>query len=163
VDELVHDPCRQPLPDQVGSAAERHGALARELTRLGHRRLEAVDEEETGRGVGLVLGPVREHDQRAGERVGPTPRAGALVHRAADDPAAQTLGEAVEELLVGAVHPLGVVAVVGVGPRTAHDPVVEALAPDAEALARVVVRPDDVPVERDGDGGNGPGHATNDL
>ena len=62
------------------------------------------------------------------------------------------LGERLVVLPVRAVHTVGVAAVVGVRPRATHHPVVETLAPDAEAVLRPVLRPHDVAVDRGRDG-----------
>ena len=51
---------------------------------------------------------------------------------------AKPLGGRLVVLPVRAVHAVGVAAVVGVRPRATHHPVVEALAPDAEAVLRPV-------------------------
>ena len=67
-------------------------------------------------------------------------------------PDARPSVSAVVELLVRRRASVGVVAVVGVGPRATHHPVVQALAPDAEAVLRPVVRSDDVAVDRGRDG-----------
>jgi hypothetical protein len=95
---------------------------------------------------------MRQHDQRAGERVGAAPSSRGLVHVAADDPAAQPRGERLEVLPVRAGHPVGVVAIVGVGPRATHHPVVQTLTADAEAVLRPVLRPHNVAIDRGRDG-----------
>ena len=91
--ELVDDTGREawrirsaPPP----SATSPSPAASRALRQGG---VEAVDEHEAGARVGLVLGAVGEHDQRAGERVGAAPGAGRLVHVPADDPGADALGQ----------------------------------------------------------------------
>src|SRR5829696_4573553 len=66
--------------------------------------------------------------------------------------AAQPLGERLVVLPVRAAHAVRVAAVVGVRPRATHHPVVETLAPDAEAVLRPVLRPHDLAVDRGRDG-----------
>ena len=66
----------------------------------------------------------------------PPPGAGGVVHVAADDPAAQPLGERLVVFPVRAMHTVGVAAIIGIRPRAAHHPVVETLALDAEAVLR---------------------------
>ena len=111
-----------------------------------------------GRGVRLVLDPVGEHDERAREGVGAAPRAGGVVHPAADDAGAEAGGECVVEGAVGLTHLGGVLAVVG--PWPAHDPVVQPLAAGPEPVAGAVVGSGDVAVERHGDGGDDLAHGS---
>src|SRR5215207_2300932 len=150
--ELVDHARRETLADQVGATTKENPAVAGELTRLHQRGVEAVNEQEARTWIGLVLGAVGQHNQRAGEWVGAAPGAGGVVHVAADDPAAKPVGDRLVVLPIRAVHAFGVVAVVGVRPGATHHPVVEALAPYAEAVLRPVLRPHDVTVYRGRDG-----------
>ena len=54
------------------------------------------------------------------------------------------MDQAVEELLVGGQHLRFLIGLVVIGPRPAHDPVVQALAPDAQAA--VLAGPSSGPV-----------------
>ena len=63
-------PPRDPA-DQVGTTTEGDPAVAGELARLQQRGIEAVNEQEARTRIGLVLGAVCQHNQRAGERVVP--------------------------------------------------------------------------------------------
>src|SRR4029453_12299104 len=146
--ELVYYSRRETLADQVGATTEGDPAVAGELARLHQRGVEAVNEQEARTRIGLVLGAVGQHNQRAGEWVGAAPGASGVVHVAADDPAAKPVGDRLVVLPVRAAHTVGVVAVVAVRPRATHHPVVEALATDAEAVLRPVLRPHDVAVDR---------------
>src|SRR5690348_2120190 len=148
-DQLIDLPRRQRLPDDVGAAADGDVAVTGRLSRLGQRRFEVRDEPEAGLGRRLVRGAVGDHEQGPGERVGPAPRAGRVVHAAADHRGRYRRSELVVELLVGAVHREFVAALVG--PRPAHHPVMQALAAPAQAILRTVVRPGDVTVNRRGD------------
>src|SRR5262245_44801795 len=156
--ELVDHTRRQALANQAGTTPEGDPAVARELARLPQRGVEAVNEQETRTRIGLVLGAMGQHDQRAGERVGAAPSPGGVVHVAPDDPAAQPLRERLEVLPVRAVHAVGVVAVVGIRPGATHHPVVQALAPDAQAVLWSVLRAHDVAVDRCRDGRDNPAH-----
>src|SRR5512133_1483194 len=150
--ELVDHARHETLADQVGTTTEGDPAVTGELARLQQRGVEAVNEQEARTRIGLVLGAVGQHNQRAGEWIGAAPGARGVVHVAADDPAAKPVGDRLVVLPVRAVHAVGVVAVVAVGPRATHHPVMEALAPDAEAVLRPVLRPHDVAVDRGRDG-----------
>src|SRR5829696_4939431 len=91
--ELIYYSRRQTLTDQVGATIKGDPAVAGELTRLHQRGVKAVNKQEARTRIGLVLGAVGEHNQRAREWVGAAPGAGGVVHVAADDPAAKPVGD----------------------------------------------------------------------
>src|SRR5262245_9727404 len=66
--KLVDHTRRQALANQVGTTPERDRTVACELARLEQRGVEAVNEQEARTRIGLVLGAVGQHDQRARER-----------------------------------------------------------------------------------------------
>src|SRR5215207_1351928 len=101
--ELVDHARRETLADQVGATTKEIPAVAGELTRLHQRGVEAVNEQEARTWIGLVLGAVGQHNQRAGEWVGAAPGAGGVVHVAADDPAAKPVGDRLVVLPIRAV------------------------------------------------------------
>src|SRR5439155_2546987 len=90
---------RQRLPDDVGAATDGDIAVPGRLSRLRERRVKVRDEPEPGLRRRLVRGPVGEHEQSPGEGVGPTPRAGRVVHATADHARRHRRDELVVELL----------------------------------------------------------------
>ena len=69
--ELVYYSRRETLADQVGATTEGDPAVAGELARLHQRGVEAVNEQKARTRVGLVLGAVGQHNQRAGNGLVP--------------------------------------------------------------------------------------------
>ena len=144
--QLVDVPTGERLPDHVSTAAHRHVLVASRCPRQLDRPVEPVDEEEPGRGVGCILGAVRDDVESAAEGVGAAPRPGGVVHPAAHDPRADVGDHGVVVRVVLRRHVEGVLAVVG--PRTAHHPVVQPLAADAQPALGSVVGSGDVAVDR---------------
>ena len=149
--QLVDVPRGQRLADEVRAAHQHHllapGRGAGLLDRLG----EVAGEGEPA-AVRLLAGPVGDDEQRNVPRVGSAPGPSRLVGAPAGDDRAVRPGHLVQVRLVFA----GRLALAGgfVAPRPAEHPVVQPLAAHAQAAARAVVRPGDVPVHRYGD----PGH-----
>lgn len=124
-------------------------SVAGQLARPRQRGVEPVDEDEAGARVGLVLAWGRWVTTTSGPGKGlvppQVPAASYIVRptTAAPRPAVPSRRTRGRRL-----HAVGVVTVVLVGPRPAHDPVVQVLAAAAQALAGAVVRPHHTPVDR---------------
>src|SRR5919106_4420103 len=143
--QLVDDSGLECLADGLGSALDVDALVAGRLARPLHSRLASRHEAEIAT-LGLLLRPVRHDEERQapGVLVAPVPSCLVGPAPAHDGPDPGR----------GLRQPLGVLPggpalrLVVVRPGPAEHPVVEPLAALAEALARPVVRPGDVPVDR---------------
>jgi hypothetical protein len=143
--QLLDVPGGQGLADDVGPAHDEHVLVPGRLPGPGHGLLQPVHEREPGVGGG-VLGPVGQDEERHPERVLAAPGLGRLVGVAAADHGPDAGEGLVQELLVGP----GRLAprLLGVAPGATEDPVVQPFPALAQALARAVVGPRDVAVQR---------------
>src|ERR671918_1322022 len=134
----------QGLTDDVRPAHHEYILAARRLAGPGHRLVQAVHEGESAF-CGSVIRPVGHDEEGRPERIVAAPCFRRLVCVAAADDGTHAGYSCVEELLVRARRLAP--RLLGVAPWAAEDPVMQSLTAVAQAPARPVVRPGDVPVQ----------------